>query len=210
MISNLLVAAAIVANGLLVAGRYESQTAVEDQTFSSSDLAGLADRYCIGPDGDHVWTWSLAAGEGWTPLQPEEFANLRLPGARQLRGFTKTIGGTEVRLLTAVNRMTGMGAGVTYYHLCWVSADPAVRREVDSAIAELVGVDRFRQDDAFVYAWIPGPDDTRREVSRREWSRYAQALAREDGLRMVLTGATQSRVSVTYMTATQDCADWCY
>lgn len=174
------------------------------------DLIGLADRYCIDPDGDHELTWAKAVRDGFVELSPEDFPNLRLPGARQLKGFTRTEDGVEVRVLTAVNRWVGGGQGETPFHLCWVSAAPYERRAVDREIGGWLGVDRFRQGDALVYAWIPLESGGRRSVSRREFQRHGMAIAREEGMRMVLTNQHGAMVAVTYMTPVESCADWCY
>lgn len=174
------------------------------------DLVTLAERYCIGPDGDHELTWALAVRDGYSPLSPEEFEGLRLPGARQLRGFTQTINGSEIRVLTAVNRWIGGGQGYTPFHLCWVSANPADRRVIDQELGAHLGVGRFRQEGALVFAWIPQEDSARRTVRRREFQRRGMAIAREDGMRMALTNQYGSMVAITYMTPVETCADWCY
>lgn len=174
------------------------------------DLIDLAQRYCIGPDGDHELTWSRAVRDGYVELSPEDFPNLRLPGARRLRGFTRMTDGIELRILTAVNRISGGGQGETPFHLCWVSADPFERAAVDRELGGWLGVGRFRQAGAWVHAWTPGEEGGRRSVSRREFQRRGMAIAREDGMRLVLTNQHGRMVAITYMTPVEGCADWCY
>jgi hypothetical protein len=175
------------------------------------NLASLTEHFCLNADGDHAWTWSVAAHDGFTPLAPSEFEHLRLPGARQLRGFRKTIGGREVRVLTAVNRVIGPEqVGTTYFHLCWVAVDPGVRQDVDRDLRGLLHLPRFRQQDAFVYPWIPEGDEGRKAVSRRDFNRYSLKLSRERGMRLVLSNDYLGQVSVTYMAPVPSCEDWCY
>lgn len=180
------------------------------QAFPAADLVRLTDRYCVGPDGDHELTWALAVRDGLTPLSPDDFADLRLPGARQLRGFTETIDGAEVRVLTAVNRLIGMDAGMTSFHLCWVSAQPIDRRPVEAELRRQLGMRGFRQEDARMFAWVPLPDGSIRRIGRPEWSRRSQAIAREEGMRAVMVNDYQGMVAITYMTPTDSCDDWCY
>ena len=175
----------------------------------SSSLVGLADQYCMGPDGDQVLTWTLAARNGFIPLNMEGFPNLRLPGARGLRGFTRTTDGVEIRVLTAANRVRQFGED-TYYHLCWVSAANANRREVDRELQAYLGVRRFRQEGAFMYPWVTQPDGSRESVSRRDFDLQGFGLSRERGMKVVLTGEWRGQVSVTFMTPVSSCADWCY
>ncbi len=59
-------------------------TSVHPATSGPQTLVDLADRYCIGPDGDHELTWAQAVRDGMTPLEPNDFQGLRLPGARGL------------------------------------------------------------------------------------------------------------------------------
>ncbi|MGH7027658.1 hypothetical protein [Brevundimonas sp.] len=178
--------------------------------FDPDELVRLADRYCLGPDGDHEWTWALATHDGFSPLSPDGFSGLRLPAARQLRGFEKTIDGAKVRILTANNRISGGGVGRSYFHLCWVSAEPTDRRSVDAALRSFLDVGRIRQEGAFAYLWIPQDDGTRGRVSRKSFNLRGHALAREEGMRMALTNNVGLMVAVTYMRAVDDCADWCY
>ena len=174
------------------------------------DLADLIDRYCIVPDGDIALTSALARHDGMSELASEDFENLRLPGARQLRGFTKTTNGVVVRVLTGHNRFRGGDAGTTFFNLCWVSASPMNRSEVDDGMRREHQMRGFRQEGARVYAWVPNDDGTRRIVGSREFKRRSHAIAREDGMRMLLTNDYLGMVAVTYMVSTTDCRDWCY
>ena len=180
------------------------------QANQAVDLTDLIARYCIVPDGDIALTSALARHDGMSELTPADFENLRLPGARQLRGFTKTTNGVAVRVLTAHNRMRGGDAGTTFFNLCWVSASPMNRSQVDDRLRRDHEMRGFRQEGARVYAWVPNEDGTRRIVGSREFKRHSHAIAREEGMRMLLTNDYLGMVAVTYMVPTTDCRDWCY
>ncbi|MFC5346241.1 hypothetical protein ACETK8_15650 [Brevundimonas staleyi] len=180
------------------------------QPDEPASLVQLADDLCFYPDGDHAVTWDNAARRGFTPILTEHIPGLRLPGVRQLRGFTKTIDGTEVRVLTAVNRWRAMGRGFASFHLCWVSALPANRESVDSRLGEFLKLEHFPQDDASVFAWLPQADGSRQPVSRRAFGRRYFQLSRDQGMRTVMTNHTGDRVSITYMRPVGSCEDWCY
>lgn len=194
----------VLASCLLLAGP------ANGQTFSPDDLYDMAERYCIGPDGDHELTQALAEHDKMRPITAEDFPGLRLPGARRLTGYTAELDGVVFRVLTARNRIRGGGGGITFFHLCWVSAEPMNRRAVDRTLQRETGIRGFRQEGARVFAWVPGPDGARLVVDLREWRRRNQAIAREDGMRMILTNQHQGMTAVTYMTPVTDCADWCY
>jgi hypothetical protein len=190
----------LMALALLVSAEQRDEAAAPERL----NLATLVDRYCLSADGDHEWTWAMAAHDGFAPMSPEEFDDLRLPGTRDLRGYRKSVAGAEVRILTASNRITNASLGVTHFNLCWVAANPASRPEVDRDLSSLLHVGRFHQQDAFVYPWIPQPNDGREPVSRRDFNRGSIRLAREQGMRMVLSSALASQVSVTYMVPVQN------
>jgi hypothetical protein len=187
-----------------------SMTTAQAYDEGSPDLAALADRYCIAQNGDHVMTWALATHDGFEPLAPDAFGRLRLPGARQLRGFTKTIEGREVRVLTAYNRITGMGEAPTYFHICWVSAEPLDRRPVEASFQHEYRSHGFRQEGARMFIWAPLADGSYRNFGRRDWQRQAQALPREEGARLLMVNNRERLVSVTFMVSVTDCEDWCY
>lgn len=174
------------------------------------DLTDLAQTYCFSADGDHYATWDRARRDGFTPLRPEDFPNLHLPGSLQLRGFSRLFGETEVRVLTAVTWFAGWGNGVAHYKMCWVSAAPADRGGLDRDLQQFFGQRGFRQLDTRVFASIPMPDGTERPVSLREFQRRGQSLSREQGMKLVLAGNVGDQVTVTYMVPTEDCEDWCY
>lgn len=184
--------------------------AAGDLAQPAIDLADLADLYCVAADGDHEITWNRAEADGFSALAPEQFSNLRLPGARDLRGYSRTIGGVEVRVLTARNTISGMGLGVTPFHLCWVSARPLDRREVERSFQQSLGQRGFRQERARMFLWVPQPDGSNRPVSRREWSRYGQSISRERDARMLLINDHMGMTAITYMRALESCQDWCY
>jgi hypothetical protein len=164
----------------------------------------MLDRYCVIPDGDQPLTWALAESDGFRALTPAEFENLRLPGARNLRGYEDDRDGVRVRVLTANNRFRGWGAGITYFNLCWVSAEPFDRGSVDREVRSWLGFNGFRQEGARVYAWVPLPDGDRRVIGLREFQRRSHAIAREEGMRMILTNDRLGMVAMTYMTAAPD------
>ncbi len=111
----------------------------------------------------------------------------------------------EVRLLTAHNAIGGGGAGLTFYKMCWVSAEPMDRRPVDRTLQRDLGMRGFRQEGARMFAWIPREHGSTRAVSRREWQVRGQALSRDEGMRAVLVNDRLSMVSVAYMTPNTDC-----
>jgi hypothetical protein len=183
-------------------------------TFSQSneplDIVPLADDLCFYPDGDHAVTWDNAERRGFTSILPEDVPGLRLPGVRHLRGFTRTVGGTEFRVLTGVNRWRQMGRRDARFHLCWVSATPAERTDIDRQLDQFLDVGHFSQDDAFVFPWIPNADGSRQAVTERAFKRRFFELSREQGMRTVMTNDTGDRVSITYMRPVESCEDWCY
>lgn len=168
------------------------------------DLYAMTERYCIRPDGDHPLTWALAESDGSVALDPSQFEGLRLPGARQLRGYETLRDGVRLRVLTANNRFRGWGAGITFFNLCWVSAEPFDRGSVDREVRSWLGFNGFRQEGARVYASVPLPDGDRRVVGLREFQRRSHAIAREEGMRMILTNDRLGMVAMTYMTAAPD------
>ena len=177
------------------------------------DLLELAERYCLEPDGDHELTWAIAAHDGYTAFTRDDFQGLRTPGARQVRGYSKTRDGVEIRVLTSVKRQwegPGFTGAIANLHLCWVSANPLPRREVDEATQEFLGRARFRIKDAWVHAWLPQPDGTRLPVGRSDFERQWVLLYRDKGMRSVLTGDYAGWSSITYMRPVEGCADWCY
>ena len=187
-----------------------SVVAARDQAPAAIDLADLADLYCVAADGDHDITWNRAEADGFSALTPEQFKNLRLPGARDLRGYSRTVDGVEVRVLTARNTMSGMGGGATPFHLCWVSARPLDRREVERSFQHSLGQRGFRQERARMFLWVPQPDGSNKPISRREWSRYGQSIQREMDARTLLINDYRGMTAVTYMRALESCQDWCY
>jgi len=155
--------------------------------LAPSDLVHMVERYCVSPDGDQPLTWALAESDGFAALTPAEFENLRLPGARNLRGYEAVRDGVRLRVLTANNRFRGWDAGTTFFNLCWVSAEPLDRRALDAEVRRWLGFSGFRQEGARVYAWVPLPDGTQRVVGPREFERRFHGIAREEGMRMILT-----------------------
>ncbi|KPF78752.1 hypothetical protein IP78_10460 [Brevundimonas sp. AAP58] len=170
-------------------------------SFNGSDLVGLADRYCIGPDGDHRATWQYIAEDGFTPLTAEDFPNLHLPGSfeRHIRAFRKFEGSRELRVITAANRMRAPGQGITYLRWCWVSSSVDDVRRVDGDMRELVGVRSFRvEGPTRLFAWIPRPDGSNEAISRRVFMREGWTLAREQGLRQLTLTSHEGGVFVGY------------
>lgn len=174
------------------------------------DLYAMTERYCTRPDGDHPLTWALAESDGWVVLDPSQFEGLRLPGARRLRGYETVRDGVRLRVLTANNRFRGWGAGTTYFSLCWVSAEPFNRRDLDEVIRSQLSMPGFRQEGARVYAWVPMPDGGRRIIQSWEFNRRFHAISREEGMRMILTNDRLGMVALTYLSPVDSCDDWCY
>jgi len=175
-----------------------------------SDLTDLAQTYCFSADGDHYATWDRARRDGFTELRPEDFPNLHMSVALDLRGFTRTQYDTEVRILTAGTWINSGEHGLAHYKLCWVSANPADRRTLDRDLQQFFGHRGFRQLHARVFAWIPLADGTERPVTLREFQRGGHRLSREQGMRLVVAGNVREMATVAYMVPTEDCEDWCY
>lgn len=182
-------------------------------TQPADPLVDLFDRYCLGPDGDQVLTWTLAARSGLSPLSPDDFPGLRLPGIRQLRGFSGVVDGQDIRLLTGVNRWATPPARAdegANFHLCWVSARPASRQAVEAGTSDHLGVRRFRQGRALTFAWTVDGNDNRAPVRRSDFSKRFMALSREKGMRVVTVNEADGWVSIGYSRPVETCADWCY
>lgn len=165
------------------------------------DLVELAHRFCIETDGDAELTWDRAVASAFVPLAPDPIRALRLPGARGLRGYSRTHDGVEVRVLTARNTIRGFGNGETAFSLCWVSATPLNRRSVERAFQRDLGLRGFRQDRARMFLWEPQPDGSRMEVSGREWRRQTQSIPRDRNARILLVNDINEMTAVTYMKA---------
>lgn len=179
----------------------------------SFDLLFFAERLCLEPDGDHQLTWTIAARDGYTPIAPADVPGLQTPGARELRGFAGMREGSELRILTAVNRFASgpsRGPPAVNFHICWVSARPTSRIAVDRAVKSYFSLRRFRQEGAYVYAWIPQQDGTRIGVRRSQFNGRFVETARDNGMKVVMTNEAQGWVSITFMRPVASCADWCY
>lgn len=176
-------------------------------------LVDLFERYCLDPDGQHDLTWALARHDNYTAFDRSDFPGLRTPGARQVRGFTTSVSGTEIRVLTAVNRFA-LGpqrtGPATNFHLCWVSARPASRAQIDSELRTYLGVRRYRQEGAFAYPWVTTADDERKSVKRSDFTEDFARMAREEGMRVVTTNEAHGWVSLGYLRPIESCEDWCY
>lgn len=172
-------------------------------------LTDLAQTYCFSADGDHYATWDRARRDGFTELRPEDFPNLQMSVALDLRGFSRRQGDTEVRILTAGTWISSGEHGLTHYKLCWVSATPTDRRALDRDLQQFFGHRGFRQLHSRVFAWISLPDGTERPVSLREFQRGGHRLSREQGMRLVVAGNVREMATVTYMVPTEDCETWC-
>lgn len=166
------------------------------------DLVDLADRYCIAAYGNHARTRQSVEADGFVPIPPETVENLRLPGPRYLRGYSKTIDGVEVRVLTAVVRFRGFGQGENVFRSCWVSASAADRGRVDRDLTRMLGVRRFRERGANVYAWWIDEDGRINGLSRRESHRSGLRDALERGTQYIMTNEYDGLVAITYMTPT--------
>ncbi|RZM31537.1 MAG: hypothetical protein EOP67_32480 [Sphingomonas sp.] len=170
--------------------------AQEDEPF---DLAAAAERYCFSAFGNHVLGRQRAEDDGFTYLTAADVDSVRLPGPRWLRGMHKTINGVEVRLLTSMIRIRGGGQGENYFRACWVSATPWSRAPVDARIRQIVDTPRFRNRDAWVYAWTTSPDGRQHPVNRRQFETVSLRDSLEDDLQIVMTQQEGDMVAVTYM-----------
>jgi len=170
-----------------------------NQRDGETDLVWAAETFCFAADGNMARTWDRAEAEGYQMLRPSDFPNLRLPGARNLRGYSKRIGRVEMRVLTAETRFDGFNQGLNFFRMCWVSAEPADRSQIDQELSRSLGVSRFRQEDAYVYAWANAEDGSRREMRRREFMARGLRDALAEDMRFVLTNDRFGVVSITYM-----------
>lgn len=184
-------------------------------TERSLSLAEMADRYCIRPDGDHRMTWTLAEQDSFTFLQPEEFSGLRALGIHDdtLRGLRRVDDdGREVKVLTAASWLTRPDQGKTFFRWCWVSSSDD---RIDAVHRQLRGrfKDRgFRLERVRMYAWIPRPDGMAERVSRRDFIREGNILARDQGMRQVIARARLGSVFIGFASprdeATYRDVDW--
>lgn len=163
------------------------------------DLVNLLDRLCLYPDGDHVLTYSMAVADGWQPLTAETMGRLFLPGVFNLRGFTKTVDGVELRVLTERGRRTShVSRESAPYRHCWVSADPADPRDVRRALEDELKLSSFRMKSARVYPWFDTAEG-RQRVSRISFERRYEQLVNA-GMRMVTLAWHGDQVILGYVT----------
>ena len=165
------------------------------------DLANLIDRYCIVPDGDHRQTWVRATDDGFSVLPPEDFEGLDARGVHDdtLRGFTRTIGPTEYRVLTASTWLRRPDQGTSYFRLCWVSSSLENASDVDSKLAAMASNGGFRIGKVRVFAWIPLPDGASEPVTRRTFMRSSNELARDQGMRQIISRRFERGMFVGYV-----------
>jgi len=163
-------------------------------------LTELADRYCIGPDGDHRLTWHLAEQDGFTWLTADQFPNLRLiSGAgNNLRGLEKNIDGVQIRVLTSALSWSAPDDGQSYFRQCWISASLYDSNHAEREMDALLGVRRFKSKNTWIYAWIPRIDGHRSAINRRTYRRQHLTLAREQGLREVTLQHYQGGTFIGY------------
>ncbi|RYG08925.1 MAG: hypothetical protein EON96_19160 [Caulobacteraceae bacterium] len=162
-------------------------------------LVERVDRYCIGPDGDHRLTWSLAEEDGFTVLAGPEFQNRQTPGVHRgsIRVFTKGEGVEQVRITTAATFLQSPEQGTTYFRWCWVSANDSLDRTT-AALRALLKTPAFRVEKVRIFAWIPRPDGVIEPVRRPAFMREGYTLAREQGLRHVTLKRDGDTVFVGY------------
>ncbi|WP_428149973.1 hypothetical protein [Brevundimonas sp.] len=160
----------------------------------------MAQRYCIGPDGDHRMTWAYAEADGFAALNRPEFEHLSLPGVEDatIRGFTRTVDGVEARVLTGASWIRAGGQGTTYSRLCWVSSSRASFDEVNGQTRSYFNDRGFRMGRVRVHAWIPRPDGSLEPVSRRRYVRESLTLARIEGMRQLFARAQNRAVFLAY------------
>ncbi|MFC5343453.1 hypothetical protein ACETK8_09450 [Brevundimonas staleyi] len=167
-------------------------SAAQTETDEASEPPALVDELdslCVEPAGDHVWTWSLARARGYVDLPPEEADGFRLWAfARELRTATRTVGGVEYRLMTAIGGSTPVGSNVltdgSLVSLCWVSARPSQRGSVASSVRRYLGVGSFRVGDARIFPWI-ADGEARHGVRKVVFERRYHQLIREDHMEMI-------------------------
>lgn len=163
-------------------------------------LAELADRYCIEPDGDHRLTWHRAEQDGFAWITPDDAPNLRLPSAlgTNLRGLKKTVDGVEIQVLTSAFSWIAPDDGQSFFRQCWVSASVSDVNSVRRDVRAILGVHDFKSLEVVIFAWIPTADGGRTSVSRRDYRRRHLTLAREQGMRQVLVRQYENGVFVSY------------
>ncbi len=163
-------------------------------------LSEMTDRYCIGPDGDHRLTWTLLEQDGFAPLSPDAFETLHLRGtvANGIRAFSKVEGDRELRVLTSSSWLRVPDQGQTFYRWCWVSVSPESMSQAERDMREAMDGRGFRVERVRLFAWIPRPDGLNEAVSRRDYMREGNTLAREQGMRQVTLRAYEGAVFVGY------------
>lgn len=176
---------------------------VPQESRETVDLVWMSETYCMAPDGNPQYTRALLERDGFRPLGPEDFPDLRLPGAEYLRGFSKQVGGKTVRVLTNLNVLNG----AYYFRTCWVSSSPEERLRVGRELSRFLDLPGFRQDDAFFYGWSFERSGPRRPMSRREFDLNRWSKALEMDQRFVIINDYRHMVSIAYLVPTADQTD---
>lgn len=170
------------------------------EEYSFNSPATLFNRYCIGPDGDHRATWQYVEDDGFVPLTPDDIPDPIRRGTfvLTLRGFKKTIGPNEVRVITGANRTRIPDQGATYFRWCWLSSTASDAAEANRQMREILGQRGFRSERVRVYAWIPRPDEVLEPISRRRYFEESNIIARTQGLRQVFVRENDGVVFMAY------------
>lgn len=163
------------------------------------DATELFERYCLAWDGDHRATWQRLEEDGFEQRKrdrPEE-SLLGVVDA-SLRSYAGGDDEHGAKVMTGATWVTIPDQSGTHYRMCWVAApgDPEV---AGRWLRDTLGVSSFRVvRGTRLFAWIPRPGDVNEPVSRREYFRSGQRLARDQGIRMVTIRDHEGQVFLGY------------
>jgi len=163
------------------------------------EVAELLERYCLAWDGDHRATWQRLEEDGFERIERDR------PGESlfgvldaTLRIYARDGSDDGAGVMTGANWIRSPGQGRAHYRMCWVSA-PGDPEAADRRLRNVLGIDSFRVvRGTRLFAWIPRPGDVNEPVSRREYFRSGQRLAREQGLRQVTIRDHEGQVFLGY------------
>lgn len=174
-------------------------TASQASSTADAEATELLERYCLAWDGDHRATWQRLEEDGFEPRERDRPGESLLGVVdASLRLYAGGDDGHGAKVMTGATWVTVPDQGRTHYRMCWVSApgDPEV---ADRRLRDTLGIDSFRVvRGTRLFAWIPRPGDVNEPVSRREYFRSGQRLAREQGLRMVTIRDHEGQVFLGY------------
>ena len=172
---------------------------VQEAPTTGDEATELLERYCLAWDGDHRATWQRLEEDGFERIERDR------PGESlfgvldaTLRIYAPNGADHDTRVMTGATWITSPDQGRAHYRMCWVSA-PGDAEAADRRLRNTLNIASFRVvRGTRLFAWIPRPGDVNEPVSRREYFRSGQRLAREQGLRMVTIRDHEGQVFLGY------------